>query len=201
MIRRRIARSLVFGICTALLVASVARADTCCANTVVTLQPERALPGETVSLRGIRCLNADNSGPLALNLRAFYLSSASVPADSDPASVPGSGVGIPADVPPVERWLPFASAGEADGDTATLVVPDLPSASYQLWWLCDNAGGPGSGIHYSGGSRLAIGPRTPDTSTADPGLPASLGHHPLPLVLLAAIAAALADRRFSRGRD
>ena len=197
-IRRRIARSLVLGISTALLVTSAARADTCCANTVVTLEPERAVPGETVSLRGIRCLNADNSGPLDLNLRAFWLSSASVPTDPDPASIPGSGVGIPADVPPVERWLPFARAGEAGGDTASLVVPDLPRGSYQLWWLCDNGGGPGSGIHYSGGARLAVGPRTPDTSTDETGSARSVGHHPLPLVLLAAIGAALAVRRFSK---
>jgi hypothetical protein len=178
------------------LVAQVALADTCCANTAVTLEPERALPGQTVTVRGIRCLNADNSGPLSLNLRAFWLSSASVPADPDPGSVPGSGIGIPADVPPVERWLPFADAGDAEGDTASLVVPVVPRGSYQVWWLCDNGGGPGSGIHYSGGSRLAVGSRGPDTSTADPG-PSAVPHWPAVLLFSVVVTTVVMSRATS----
>ncbi|MCJ7710833.1 MAG: hypothetical protein MUQ32_08370, partial [Chloroflexi bacterium] len=58
------------------------------------------------------------------------------------------------------------------GDAA-IIGPDLPDGLYQLWWLCDNGGGPGSGIHYSPGPRLAIGvPPDTATETAAPQGPA-----------------------------
>lgn len=56
--------------------------------------------------------------------------------------------------------------------SAAIVVPNLPDGRYQLWWLCDNGGGPGSGIHYSTGPRLAIGV-APDTATETARPPAA----------------------------
>ena len=159
------------GMTTALALAPIATADTCCANTRVVFTPTSADPGDVIAIDGIRCLAYDNSGPLELNLEAFWLSSDRVPADPDPGSAPGGPARPANDLPPVDQWLPFASvthAGQARSGTTTIVVPDLPDGSYQLWWRCDNGGGPGSGIHYSGGSRLFVGIPDPDTATVDP---------------------------------
>lgn len=181
---------LVVGAMAALAFTPVAFGDTCCANTSVALRPARAMPGDAVELDGIRCLAYDNTGPLALNLKAFWLSTDRVPADGDPGSVPGGPARLATDLPPVERWLPFTSvsgAGAVGAGTATIVVPKLPSGSYQLWWLCDNGGGPGSGIHYSGGPRLVVGPGSPDTATATtPGR--EEGHDPARLLTIAFLA-------------
>ena len=162
---RSTVRGTVIGIAAALLVASTALADTCCANLSVGLDPRSAMPGDTVRLTGIECRNSDNTGPLPLNLGAFWLAPGQRPA-TDPADVPGLGLPAP-DLPPVDEWVSFQSAPTFDstnsGD-ATIIVPDLPNGLYQLWWRCDNGGGPGSGIHYSTGPRLAIGV-PPDTAT------------------------------------
>lgn len=169
MSRRHTIMGLVIGTIAALAFTPVAFGDTCCANTSVALRPALAMPGDAVEVDGIRCLEYDNTGPLALNLKAFWLSTDRVPADGDPGSVPGGPSRLATDLPPVERWLPFTSvsgAGAVGAGTATIAVPKLPSGSYQLWWLCDNGGGPGSGIHYSGGPRLVVGPGSPDTATA-----------------------------------
>lgn len=164
---RRIAGGLLMAITLALLVAPEALADTCCANTAVLLQPTTAEPGDTVRLTGIQCLNYDNSGPLPLNLKRFWLSTSTVAANSAPGDVPGPGV--PADIPPVDQWRLFETVpGPNGGGPATIVVPKVPAGSYQLWWLCDNGGGPGSGIHYSGGPRLIVGGALPNTATIDP---------------------------------
>lgn len=153
------------GIVAAMLVAATALADTCCANLPVGLSPRSARSGDTVRLTGIECRNGDNSGPLPLNLSAFWLAPGRRPA-TDPADVPGLGLPAP-DLPPVDRWLSFLSAptfNSTNRGDAAITVPVLPDGLYQLWWLCDNGGGPGSGIHYSTGPRLAIGV-PPDTAT------------------------------------
>lgn len=72
----------------------------------------------------------------------------------------------------MEEWHAFDSvaagaAGVAAPGDATITVPDLADGRYQLWWWCDDGSGPGGGIHYSTGPRLAIG-QVPDTATADP---------------------------------
>jgi hypothetical protein len=188
------------GLAAVLLAASVALADTCCANTALKLHPTTANLGETVTVGGIVCLGPDNSGPLPLNLDGFWLSTDHVPADADPGSVPGGGGRLANDLPGVETWLPFASVtggGAAAAGTVTLVVPAVTSGSYQLWWHCENGAGPGSGIHYSGGSRLrvqATGPNTATGLTPLPGAPAGI------LLLAASIATAVVAQIWRRGR-
>jgi hypothetical protein len=160
MTARSTLRATVIGIAALLLLAPPALADTCCANIPVGMDPSAAMPGDTVLLTGLQCLQSDGGGPLPLNLGAFWLAPGNRPAE-DPGDTPGN---LPyPDLPPVETWLPFDSVDVAAG-SATIVVPNLPDGRYQLWWLCDNGGGPGSGIHYSTGPRLAIGV-APDTAT------------------------------------
>lgn len=196
MATRRIAGGVLIGITLALLVAPAAFADTCCANTAVLLRPTTAEPGDTVRLSGIQCLNYDNSGPLPLNLKRFWLSTSAVAANPAPGDVPGPG--LPADIPPVDQWLPFASVPGPNGTgSATITVPDLPHGSYQLWWLCDNGGGPGSGIHYSGGPRLVVGTALPNTATTDP-TPVRV---PTALLLLLGFGVSLVVLRVSRRSD
>ena len=170
--RRRIVTALVLAAVTLVILAPTVLADTCCANTSVTPVPGTAMPGDTVRLDGIACLNALNGGPLPLNPVEFWLSTDRVPADPNPGDTPGNPDVHPADdLPPTGQWFPFTSVtveGEAAIGSATIVVPDLADGKYQLWWRCDNGGGEGSGIHYSGGPLLAVGAATPDTSTADP---------------------------------
>lgn len=193
--RRHKAAGLLAGITAVLIFAPTVVADTCCANTSVALQPATARPGDSVRVDGIACFNYDNSGPLALNVKSFWLSTDEVPADPDPGSVPGSGLArLANDLPPVEQWLPLASvpdAGQVGIGAATIVVPDVRSGSYQLWWLCDNGGGPGSGIHYSGGPRLKVVPGSPDTATVDP-VPAGSPAPPAALLVAIGLAAGLA---------
>ena len=162
---RSTAQATVMGIAAALLIASTALADTCCANLSVGLDPRSAKSGDTVRLTGMECRNADNTGTLPLNLVAFWLAPGRRPA-ADPADVPGLGLPAP-DLPLVEEWLSFQSAptfNSTNRGDATITVPDLPHGLYQLWWRCENGGGPGSGIHYSTGPRLALG-IPPDTAT------------------------------------
>jgi len=198
--RRTAAIGSLSSLTAVLLAASVALADTCCANTSVGLDPTTATLGETVTLTGIACLDADNTGPLPLNLTGFWLSMDRVPADADPASVPGSGSRLANDLPDVETWLPFETVtggGAAAAGSATLVIPAVSSGSYQLWWHCENGAGPGSGIHYSGGSRLrvhATGPDTATTATTPPGSPAGI------LLLAAIVAAVVGAETARRGR-
>ena len=159
----RTLRSAIAAIIAILLLAPPALADTCCANLPVRLDPRSAMPGDTVRLIGLECRNADNSGPLPLKLGAFWLWPGKRAAEGQPDVVPGPG--LPADLPSTARWLPFATlppptAGRGD---ATIIVPDLPDGTYQLWWWCDDGTGPGGGIHYSTGPRLAIGV-PPDTA-------------------------------------
>jgi hypothetical protein len=130
-----------------------------------------------------------------LNLGAFWLAKGHRPAE-DPGDVPGN---LPyPDLPPIETWLPFESAPPFDSTThgdATIVVPDLPDGLYQLWWWCDNGGGPGSGIHYSPGPRLAVGV-PPDTATeAAPNAPADAPNEPVAALLVAAAAALILTLR------
>lgn len=170
--RRRMATAVVLAAMTLLILAPTVLADTCCANTSVTPVPHAAMPGDTVRLDGIACLNYDNSGPLPLNAVEYWLSTDHVPADSNPGDAPGDpDVHLATDLPPAGQWLPFASVtvkGEAAVGSATIVVPDLPHGTYQVWWRCDNGGGEGSGIHYSGSPRLTVGATTPDTAIAQP---------------------------------
>lgn len=202
MIRRSILRAIVLGVVAAMLLVPVAAADTCCANTAVELDPPSAEPGDVVRLIGLRCLNADNTGPLPLSLGAFWLSSGTRAAEVDPDTVPGPG--LPQDLPPTEEWLPFASSPDASATSgrATIVVPDLPRGSYQLWWWCDDGSGPGGAIHYSIGPRLVIG-AIPDTATeaSDPdrawGSPGGLGAL---LIGLGAVAFAGSSRFLARRR-
>lgn len=161
MTARSTLRAVVIGIAAVLLLAPAALADTCCANTRVTLDPPSAKPGDAVRLIGMRCLRADNSGGLPLSLGSFWLWAGDRAGEADPDTAPGPG--LPQDLPPVEKWLPFDSVDVAAG-SAAIIVPNLPDGRYQLWWWCDNGGGPGSGIHYSTGPRLAIGV-VPDTAT------------------------------------
>lgn len=188
MTRGSILRAIVLGVVAAMLLGSVASADTCCANTAVDLDPPSAQPGDVVRLIGMRCLNADGTGPLPLSLGAFWLSSGTRAAEVDPDSVPGPG--LPQDLPPTEEWLPFASSPDASATsgTATIVVPDLPRGSYQLWWWCDDGSGPGGAIHYSIGPRLVIG-AIPDTATEAPDSGRASGPHGGPGALLLALGA------------
>lgn len=168
-------RATLIAIGALVLLAPGVLADTCCANLPVGLDPRSAQPGNVVRLIGLRCLNADNTGPLPLQLGSFWLAKGERAPDAAPDSAPGPG--LPSDLPPVEEWLQFETVPEATatiGD-ASIKVPGLPNGSYQLWWWCDNGSGPGGGIHYSTGPRLTIG-GGPDTDTAsevDPGTPGS----------------------------
>ena len=167
MTARSTLRAMVIGIAAVLLLAPTALADTCCANTAVRLDPPSAQPGEAVRLTGLRCLHADNSGGLPLSLGSFWLWAGHRVGETQLDTAPGPG--LPQDLPPVEEWLPFDSVDVAAA-SAVITVPDLPDGTYQLWWWCDNGGGPGSGIHYSTGPRLAIGV-APDTATEAVGSP------------------------------
>ena len=195
--RRGIVTALVLAAVTLVILAPTVLADTCCANTSVTPVPRTAMPGDTVRLDGMACLNADNSGPLPLNPVEFWLSTDRVPADPNPGDAPGDpDVHPAADLPPPGQWFPFASVtveGKAAVGSATIVVPALADGTYQLWWRCDNGGAPESGIHYSGGPRLTVG-ATPDTATAEPASdprPAT----PTALLWVVAIAAVLVTLR------
>lgn len=188
MTARSTLRATMIGIAAVLLLAPPVLADTCCANVPVGLDPPSAMPGDTVRLTGLRCLTSGGEGPLPLNLGAFWLAPGNRPAE-DPGDVPGN---LPyPDLPPIEKWLPFESAPPFDSTTdgvATIIVPDLPDGRYQLWWWCDNGGGPGSGIHYSPGPRLAIGV-PPDTATEAVGSPDTAGSHGWPVWLVIALGA------------
>jgi hypothetical protein len=176
-------RAVVIGIAAVLLLAPAALADTCCANTRVRLDSPSAKPGDAVRLIGMRCLHADNSGGLPLSLGSFWLWAGDRAGEADPDAVPGPG--LPQDLPPVEEWLRFASVDVAAG-SAAIIVPNLPDGRYQLWWWCDNGGGPGSGIHYSTGPRLAIGV-VPDTATEAVGSPGASGSRGWPVWLVLAL--------------
>ena len=193
------------GAAAVLLLAPAASADTCCANIPVKLDPPAAMPGDTVRLIGMECLNADGSGPLPLDLGAFWLATGARPADADPGSVPGAGLPAP-DLPPTEEWLPFDNVPDATASSgdATITVPALPDGTYQLWWWCHDGSGPGGGIHYSTGPRLAIG-AVPDTATKAASSPASSGSSrshdwPVGLVLALGAAAFVGTVRSSRAR-
>src|SRR5262245_14980993 len=128
--RRTVAIGSLSGLTAVLLAASVALADTCCANTSVGLDPSTATWGELVTAIGIVCLGPDNSGPLPLELTGFWLSKDHVPADADPGSVPGNGSRLANDLPDDEAWLPFDSVnsiGDAAAGIATFPVPAVPS--------------------------------------------------------------------------
>lgn len=189
--RLRTMRSAVAAVLAVLLLAPSALADTCCANIPVQLEPRSAMPGDTVRLIGMQCRSADNSGPLALNLGAFWLLPGARPADDHPGDVPGLALPAP-DLPPTEEWLSFASVPDATASSgdATITVPDLPDGTYQLWWWCNDGTGPGGGIHYSTGPRLAIGV-APDTATADGTLPAASGAPGWPAGLVVALGVAV----------
>src|SRR5258705_12586754 len=75
-----------------LLLAHAVLADTCCANLRVGLDPPSAMPGDVVRLVGMQCLNADNSGPLALKLGVFWLAKGERAAEAQPDTVPGPGL-------------------------------------------------------------------------------------------------------------
>ena len=201
---RRFAAVVVVGIVATAMLAPAASADTCCANRDVDFEPASADRGDTVTVDGIVCLRADNSGPLELNLVSFWLARTDVPGSSDPDTTPGDPIGPQTDdLPPVEDWLPFAGvdgAGVSAAGSARIMVPRLRAGTYQLWWECDNDGGPGSGIHYSGGPRLTVG--VPDTATEPavvPAFPAPVAPPAVPVALLAgAVAAMAALRRLAR---
>ena len=197
-----ILRATAMGITAVLLLVPVVLADTCCANIPVVLDPPAVMPRDVVRLVGLRCLNADNTGPLPLNLGAFWLATGTQAADPDPASAPGPG--LPGDLPPVDKWLPFASVPDraATSGDATIVVPDLPHGTYQLWWWCDDGSGPGGGIHYSTGPRLAIG-AVPDTATETASLagsanPSGSPDWPVALVLVPGLIAFVGTARSGR---
>lgn len=162
--RSVLARALLAG-AAVLAIAQPVAADTCCANVPVKPAPRSVDPGDVVTLTGLQCLRSDGTGPLALNLVSFWLTTGRRPAE-DPGDVPGN---LPyPDLPDVATWYPFASAPAFDtaaSGTATIAVPEVADGRYQLWWLCDNGGGPGSGIHYSTGPSLTVG-SPPDTATA-----------------------------------
>jgi hypothetical protein len=203
MVARWILQGIVAAGAGLVLLAPAVLGDTCCANTEVGLEPASASPGATVRLTGLRCLAADGSGPLELKLDAYWLSAGDRAAEADPDTVPGPG--LPSDLPSTDAWHPFDSVTPAADGTgnATITVPPLDAGTYQLWWTCDERGGPGSGIHYSTGPRLAVG-TMPDTSTvADP--PASRDSRLLLGLVFAVgivpfIAALRRDRRGSRRR-
>ncbi|HEY3334213.1 MAG TPA: hypothetical protein VGK16_03160 [Candidatus Limnocylindrales bacterium] len=182
---RRVIFVLLPALALAVPLAPPALADTCCANTRVEIDPRTAVPGAKVELTGLRCLAADNTGPLAFAPRAFWLWQGSRAAEADPDTAPGEG--LPQDIPPTETWLPFDSAREAGGvGSAVITVPKVPDGRYQLWWWCEDGNGPGAGIHYSTGPKLTVGD-PPDTATAGPGSatdPRTPG--PAPLLLLVA---------------
>ena len=99
--RRRIVTAHVLAALTLVILAPTVMADTCCANTSVTPVPRTAMPGDTVRLDGMACLNADNSGPLPLNPVEFWLSTDRVPADPNPGDAPGNpDVHLADDLPP-----------------------------------------------------------------------------------------------------
>jgi hypothetical protein len=200
--RFRAARAVVVAVAAVLSLAPPALADTCCANVAVGLEPTAALPGDTVRLIGIRCLDADNTGPLPLKLGAFWLSAGSRAAEAQPDTAPGPG--LPADLPPTGAWLAFTSLPDATATSgnATITVPDLPNGTYQLWWWCDDGSGPGGGIHYSTGPRLRVGPASPDTATAGPATTGSPDPRGALLLVLGGTVVALALRRRPlRGRE
>ena len=147
-------KATMLGIAAVLLLAPAVLAGTCCANTAIGLDPPSAMPGNAVRLFGMRCLNPDSAGSLPLNLGAFWLAADNRPATGN--DEPGSG--LPATLPPITEWLPFDSAPDPalGSGEATITVPDLPDGMYQLWWWCVETG-PGGGIHYSSGPRLAVG--------------------------------------------
>jgi hypothetical protein len=196
---RSILRAVVIGVAAILLLAPATLADTCCANTRVGLTPHATRPGDAVRLTGLRCLHADNSGGLPLRLGSFWLWRGHRAADAAPDTAPGPG--LPQDLPPVERWLPFDSVDVAAA-SAVITVPDLPDGTYQLWWWCDDGSGPGGGIHYSTGPRLAIG-ATPDTATAGVVAPETTGDPALRAWLFLAVAASVlvVTLRHPFGRD
>jgi len=198
--RRSISVSVVASGVAALLSVSVALADTCCANAAVRFDAPHAQPGATVHISGLVCLDADNSGPLAFNPTAFWLSADQVAADPDPGSVPGSGLAhLANDLPPTEQWLKFAAVanrGAVARGSATFIVPQLDDGTYELWWLCDNGGGPGSGIHYSGGPGFRVGAGIPATDALDAPAADLTGRTTLPLSAVAAWALVFATRRF-----
>jgi hypothetical protein len=171
-----------------LLMAPAALADTCCANLRTSFDPPSAHSGQVIHVTGLQCLNYDNTGPLPLRLGAFWLSAARRPADPDPGSVPGLDLPFP-DLPPVETWPTFATVPDPSVTTgsATIVVPDLPAGTYQLWWWCDDGSGPGGGIHYSTGPRLIVG-GVPDTATEPLGVMPSAPSSRNALLVLAATA-------------
>ena len=177
MTARSILRATVIGAAAVLMLAPAVLADTCCANVPVALDPPAAMPGDVVRLTGLQCLNADGSGPLPLDLGAFWLSTGERAAEADPDTAPGPG--LPGDLPPTEAWLPFDGVGDASasGGDATIIVPDLPDGTYQLWWWCNEGTVPSAAIHYSTGPRLAIGmsrtrPPGPRAPVPPRGLPA-----------------------------
>lgn len=195
MTARSALRATLFGIAATLALAPAVLADTCCANVPVGLDPPSAMPGDSVRLTGLQCLRSDGTGPLPLDLGSFWLWTGERPAEVDPDTVPGPG--LPGDLPPTEEWLPFDSVPDAtttSGD-ATITVPDLPDGTYQLWWWCDGSG-PGGGIHYSTGPRLAVGV-PPDTATevADSSAPSSPPGWPVALVFALAAAGFVATLR------
>lgn len=189
MTARSILRATVIGAAAVLMLAPAVLADTCCANVPVALDPPAAMPGDVVRLTGLQCLNADGSGPLPLDLGAFWLSTGERAAEADPDTAPGPG--LPGDLPPTEAWLPFDGVGDASasGGDATIIVPDLPDGTYQLWWWCNEGTVPSAAIHYSTGPRLAIGD-VPDTATGTAGSSASSGSPgwPVALVLVLGVA-------------
>lgn len=183
-----------------IMLAPVAVADTCCANTAVRPEPAIATAGQTVRMIGIRCLNADNTPSSTGDPQRFWLWPGHRAADSAPDTTPGEG--LPASLPAVETWPSFGSV-QQDGalpGTATLTLPaTLRPGTYQLWWWCDGFG-PGGGIHYSTGPRLSVGP--PDTAIAadpSPATPPSGVGSTLPLLVIGVVAflASLAGTRRS----
>jgi hypothetical protein len=171
-----------------MLLTTAVLADTCCANLPVGLDPSSAMPGDVIRLVGLQCLNADNSGPNALKLGVFWLAKGKRAAEALPDTAPGPGL---PELPPIEEWRPFTTvpdATETIGD-ATIVVPDLPAGTYQLWWWCDDGSGPGGGIHYSTGPRLVIG-GSPQTDTAALNTTGTSGSSGWPVGLVLALGAA-----------
>jgi hypothetical protein len=202
---RFIMTALVVASLTLTVLAPTVLADTCCANTSLTPVPPVSHPGHMVRLDGMACLDADNSGPLPLRLAEFWLSTDRVPPDPNPGEAPGDpDVHLADDLPPSGQWFPFASVsveGKAAVGNATIVVPDVADGSYQLWWRCDNGGGPGSGIHYSGGPRLIVGAAAPDTATAEPASrPRSAPLSALPWAVAIAAAVITLRRSAEAGR-